>query len=370
MLNKTKNIYFYMKNWEKLFTDVFNPQKGENVIILNDFSDERDTEDFILRKEMAEEWHNVFSQLAKKKSFTVEPIITYGATMTHSSPLPDYAIQNKRKIDLNKKLSSLNKKDIVIAITTFSATGPLHTLMEKQKFRCATLPGVLPDMTAFDADYKMVAKKSHILKEKLDKAIGAVATFSTGHEIYFDIKDRNAQVDDGICHKPGQGINLPSGEAFVALNEAKGSKTKGYLPVQYDKHLVIYEVQENKIIDVISDSPKSREMQLYFKQDPARGNIAELGLGCNEKAVFINNVLQDEKIEGMHWAYGYNKYMGGSVGTENFKNPVGAIHQDIIYTKEARIKVHRITLVYKDKSREVIMENSRYSFNLQKEFEK
>ena len=120
---------------------------------------------------------------------------------------------------------------------------------------------------------------------------------------------------------------------------------------------------------MVTDSPKSREMQNYFSEDPARANIAELGLGCNEKAVYINNVLQDEKIEGLHWAYGYNDYMGGTVGVGNFKNPVDAVHIDIIYTKEAKIKIKQVKLFYRTKQ-EIIMENSRYSFNVQKEFEK
>jgi len=358
-----------MKNLRKLLIDVFNPQRGENFIILNDFPSSEPEEDFVLRQDMADEWYDTFSKLAKELSFTVEPIITYEPTMTHSSPLPDLATQNGKHIGLYDKLSRLGKKDIVIAITKYSATGPLHTLMKKQQFRTATLPGVLPDMEAFEADYKLVAKKAKILKSKLDKANAAVATFSTGHEIYFDLRDREAKVDDGVCHKPGQGINLPSGEAFITPNDVPSSKTKGYLPVHYGKYLVVYEVQQNKITDVISDSPKSREMQKYFKEDPARGNIAEFGLGCNDKAVFINNILQDEKIEGMHWAYGYNKYMGGTVDISHFKKPEEATHQDIIYTKEARIKVHRIVLVHEDKSREVIMENSRYSFKLRKEFE-
>ena len=109
-------------------------------------------------------------------------------------------------------------------------------------------------------------------------------------------------------------------------------------------------------------------MQKYFKEDPVRGNIAEFGLGCNDKAVFINNILQDEKIEGMHWAYGYNDYMGGSVSVKDFKDPSEAVHMDIIYTKDAKVKVKQIKLFYKDNKEETIMENSRYSFNVIKEF--
>ena len=161
---------------------------------------------------------------------------------------------------------------------------------------------------------------------------------------------------------------MPSGEAFITPKDIKGSKTHGFLPVQYDKDVVVFEVQENKIVDVISDSPKAKEMQQFFKEDPARRNIAELGLGCNEKATFINCILQDEKIEGMHWAYGYNKYMGGSIDVTDFKDPSQAIHQDIIYTKDAPIKIKDLTLIYPDGKKEVILENSRYSFNIKKLF--
>ncbi len=354
-----------MKNLKKLLIDVFAPKKDEIFIILNDFPLEEYNidQDYIERKDMAKEWYKTLSEFAN-----VEPIIYYKPTKAHSAPLPEKAKQNNKEIDLTKKLKSFGEKNIIIAITKYSSTGPIFSLMKKQNFRGATLPGATPDMEAFGADYKLVAKKAKILAEKLEKANAAVVAFSTGHEIYFDLRDRKVVRDDGVCHKPGQGINLPSGEAYVTPNDTKGSRTKGYLPVYYDKHLVVYEVEENRIVDVITDSPKSKEMQQYFKEDPVRGNIAELGLGCNDKAVFINNILQDEKIEGMHWAYGYNKYMGGSIDISDFKNPLSAVHMDIIYTKEARIKVHKITLVYPDKSREVIMENSRYSFNIRKLF--
>jgi len=355
---------------KKLIIDVFNPQNGENVILLNDFpaDESKITAEYLERKQMTRLWKKAFEELAQEKNFSVEPIIYYKPTKVHSGPLPEKAMQKKKLINLHEKLDSLNKKDIVIAITTFSATGPIHSRLKDQNFRSATLPGATMDMSAFESDYSIIAKKANILAEKLTKANAAVATFSTGHEIYFDLRGYEGQADNGVCQKPGQGINLPSGEAFITPNDKKGSKTNGFLPVYYDKHLVVYEVQENKIIDVITASPKSREMQQYFKEDPIRGNIAELGLGCNDKATFINNILQDEKIEGMHWAYGYNKYMGGSIDVTDFQDPLNAIHMDIIYTKDAKIKLKKITLIYPDGKREVIMENSRYSFNIQKLF--
>ncbi|MSR86008.1 hypothetical protein EXS74_01275 [Candidatus Woesearchaeota archaeon] len=361
-----------MQNLNKLLVDVFNPKKGENIILLNDFpSKEKHIDlEYIQRREMAIEWHKAFEELAKTLQCTVEPIIFYEPTNGDGAPLPVQGLQKNKKIELDKKIRSLSKKDIVLAINRFSATGPLETVLKKQQFRCASMPGVSANMSALYADYSLVAKKVKVLQKKLTEADAAIVTFSTGHEMFFDLRERKALADDGQCTKPGQAINFPSGEAFIAVYDLAGSKTQGFIPVYYENHFLVYEVKENKIIDVITDSPQSREMQKYFQEDPARANIAELGLGCNDKAVFINNVLQDEKIEGMHWAYGYNDYMGGTVGVKDFKDPLHAVHVDVIYTKGAKVKVKRMKLFYPPGKEEIIMENSRYSFNVQKEFEK
>ena len=255
-----------MQNLQKLLGDVFNPQKGENIIILNDFplTEKKVDLDFIQRREMAHVWHKSFEELANKIHLTVEPIIYFEPTGGDGAPLPEQAIQNGKKINLEKKLNSFGKKDIVLAITCFSATGPLESRIKKQQFRCASMPGVTADMSALTADYKLVAKKSKILAKKLTEAEGALVTFSTGHEVYFDLRNRTAYRDDGYCTKQGKAINFPSGEAYTALYDEKGSKTHGFIPVYHENHLLVYEVKENKIIDVITDSPKSREMQNYL----------------------------------------------------------------------------------------------------------
>lgn len=361
-----------MLNLQKLFVDVFNPQKGENICILNDFpSLEKEVNiDFIQRREMAHTWHKSCEELGKNLKFTVEPMITFEPTGGDGVPFPKEAKQKGKTIDFEKKLKSFGKKDIILAMTRYSVTGPLESRVTKQKFRCASMPEVQKDMSAFNADYKIVAKKAKILAKKLTEAEAARITFSTGHEVYFDLQKRIAYIDDGDCTKPGKAINFPSGEAYIALYDEKGSRTQGFIPVYAKGHIMVYEVKENKIIDVISDSPHAKEFQKYFFEDPARANVAELGLGCNDKATYINNVLQDEKIEGMHWAYGYNDYMGGTVGVKDFSDPKEAVHVDIVYTKEAKIKIKQVKLFYKAGKQEIIMENSRYSFNVQKEFEK
>jgi leucyl aminopeptidase (aminopeptidase T) len=354
-------------NIQKLATEVFGFRRGENIIILNDYpTAKKVSKAFDDRRDFARLWHKELTDLARKLNLYIEPIIFYEPTGEHGAELPVEAMQGNKKINIYEKMRRLGTKDIVIAFTEFSATGPLTNFAKRQKFRGASMPGVLEDMSALNAEPEKIAKRAKILATKLKNSRTAKVIFSTGHEMEFDFSNSKVEVDDGICKEPGTIINLPFGEAFITPNLGNGSKTQGYLPVFYDNYLVVYEVKEGKIIDVITDSPKSREMQRYFQEDPARGNIAEFGLGCNDKATFIGNILQDEKIEGMHWAYGYNDYMGGKIKASDFRYQ--AVHMDHIYNKEAKIKVNRIKLVYKDGKEEIIMENSRYSFNIQNEF--
>ena len=40
--------------------------------------------------------------------------------------------------------------------------------------------------------------------------------------------------------------------------------------------------------------PQAESLRAFLLADPARANIAELGLGCNERAVVQGNVLEDD----------------------------------------------------------------------------
>ena len=61
------------------------------------------------------------------------------------------------------------------------------------------MPMVSPGMeqTALTADYARISEKGEILAEKLDNAVGAKLRFSTGHELFIDLRYRTAEVDGG-----------------------------------------------------------------------------------------------------------------------------------------------------------------------------
>ena len=355
---------------EKLLVDVFAPQPGERVLVMADLphGDLRDSEAWADRRAMAAEWQSAFQQLGEKRGFTVHALLKYAATGAHGAALPDEGEMDGEKVRLEDILSETN---IAVALTEYSATAPLIGFMNTLPgLRAASMPGISRKMegTALSADYTDVARKSHMLADGLGRAMGAKVRFSTGHEVYFDLRHRKAEADDGQLHADKTGvrlINLPSGEACIAPYEGElegqPSKTAGMIPADYGGEQVIYRVRENHIEEIIGDGPKAGEMRDYFAVDEARRNIAELGLGCNDKAVISGSVLEDEKVLGMHWAYGLSQHIGGVTGPAQFSDPKHVVHQDIVYPKGGSVEIASLAVEYEDGATEEIIKDAEYT---------
>ncbi len=355
---------------EKLIVDVFAPQSGEKVLVMTDLPhrDIADDAKWAERRQMAQEWRAAFERLAEELGLSVHPLLTYPATGANNGPLPDEGEMAGRIIRFEDILADTN---IAVALTQYSASAPLIGFAEKiPHLRAASMPKAMKSMeqTALAADYSEVARKSHILAEKLDQALGAKVQFSTGHHLYVDLRHREGKADDGQLHADKAGmrlINLPSGEAFTAPYEGElegdPSRTEGTIPVMYDGELVQFKVEQNRIVEVIGDGPQAAEKRDYFAVDEARGNIAELGLGCNDRAVISGVVLEDEKVLGMHWAYGLSSHLGGTIGVADFRDPSHAVHQDIVYAKGGSIQVASLVLEYQDGTTEEIIKDGEYT---------
>ena len=95
----------------------------------------------ILEEENPREWYHEFEELAKKVGCAVEPIITYEPTGGDGAPLPGTAIQQNKRINLEKKIQTLGKRDIIIAMTRFSATGP-RIQFDYKSFMLYVIPGI------------------------------------------------------------------------------------------------------------------------------------------------------------------------------------------------------------------------------------
>jgi hypothetical protein len=347
---------------EKLFVDVFAPQKDDIITIMYDLphDDIRDTQEWKERRQMAEEWHHEMVQFSKKYGLKVNSLVSYDATGMHNGVLPEYGLSEGKKVRISNVARDSN---IIISMPQFSASAPLIAFTKMyESLRVASLPTVNRMMqdTGLSADYDQVAKTCARLAPLFNQADGIEVAFSTGHSCYFDISDHKPVIqDDGHLHPSADKDtfrfrNLPSGEVCVVPNESPGSKTQGEIPVSYSSELAVMIVKNNQIVDVIGDGPITTKKRDLFQGEKALCNIAEVAIGCNDKAVVTGNILQDEKA-GFHWAYGRSDQLGGTVGPKDFSASNKVTHQDIVYAKGNPIVCERLDFIFPDGIRKTII---------------
>ena len=140
------------------------------------------------------------------------------------------------------------------------------------------------------------------------------------------------------------------------MDEFGASKTEGVLPVAYDDEIVKFNIKNNTVVKIIGSGRKAEEMKKYFAEKPSRANIAELGIGCNQKAVITGNILEDEKTSGLHIAYGTSTHLGGKVKSD--------MHEDIVFAKNCPVEATTVTLINKDGTKTEIIQNAEVRYEL------
>ncbi len=250
----------------------------------------------------------------------------------------------------------LARHQLVIAPTQFSTTAPLKVMAPRLGFRAATMPGFSVAMVpALRLDYTEVNRRVWLLKELLDECAGADLLFTvdaaTEHRLHLDLRHRTAHASGGLLREPGTAGNLPSGEAYIVPYEGEidGDPTSscGQLPVQIADEVVVFEVEGNRALEISSRGPESEVEAARLAAEPARGNIAELGLGvlAGFGITPIGEVLLDEKL-GLHLAFGRSEHFGGQVGPRAFSRPEEVMHQDHVYLPalQPRVAAARVVL--------------------------
>jgi len=353
-----------MFNLEKLFVDVFAPVSGDSVTILLDEPHDiiKDTRTWQERRRMAKDWLRQMELFAPGYGISVNPIITYATTGAHHADLPVYGKYANKKVRLEDAVIDAN---ILIALTEYSATSPLFHLAKKYShLRIASMPGATKSMEegGLSADYNKIAEVCQKLAPYFEQAEFIEVTFSTGHQVLFDLSDhKQVFQDNGILH-PGTRIdepyftNLPAGEVCVCPNESQDSKTEGEIPVLIDNETMIFIVEHNQIVDVVGEEENSKKMREKFDQEAALRNIAEVAIGVNPKARVTGNVLEDEKA-GFHWAYGRSDLFGGKITPASFSSPERVAHIDSVYAKESPIYCSQLEFVFADNSRKIAIQD-------------
>jgi leucyl aminopeptidase (aminopeptidase T) len=213
---------------------------------------------------------------------------------------------------------AMKNADIVVCPTRFSLT---HTAARKaacgRGARVATMPDITEDMFgagAITADYREVAVLSDRIADILSRG-ERVRIEKDGRVLEMSLAGRNGISSSGLYHLPGSSGNLPTGEAYIAPLEgtAEGS-------IVIDGSLAglgvvsgPLEVRIEKGLAVGFSGPDAGWLEAKLPSPEAR-NVGELGIGTNEKARLIGNLLEDEKVYGtIHVAFGTNATFGGTV---------------------------------------------------------
>jgi hypothetical protein len=345
-------------NLERLFVDVFAPQSGDVVTIMVDVphGEIADSEEWQDRRRMADEWRQQIEGFSTSYGIHVNPIIVYEATGAHNRDMPEYGECAGERVRLE---DIIQDSTVILSMPEYSASAPLLGLARTHEhLRIASMPTVARSMeeTALSADYEEIAATCARLAPLFEGADGVEVTFSSGHTCYFDISHHGPVFQDTGLLRPApkpSGLvfaNLPAGEVCMVPNEAESSRTAGEIPATIDGETIVFVVEKNQIVDVQGDGPIAEEKRRQFSQEAALGNIAEVAIGCNDKAVVTGNVLEDEKA-GFHWAYGRSEHLGGGVGAGDFSSPDKVEHMDIVYARGNPIICTRLDFVLPDGER-------------------
>ncbi len=354
----------------ELVARVFEPKEDERSIgILVDLPDSivPDNHDWRVRRELALDWFGKLGEAASSSG--LEPrLYLYRNAHGNNADLPD-TVWRYEGGGLPLSADTLDPEDAVefeqvfrntpifLAPTEFSATAPLKNAAGRFMFRAATMPGFAPNMVpALRLDYGEVNRRVSRLKSLVDMSEEATFRFVVDKEMTCDLKldlrHRIGHASGGSFPESGHAGNLPSGEAYIVPYEGEieddSSLSAGVLPVQFGDEVVLYKIEKNKAVAVLSEGARSEYEADYLKREPAYANLAELGLGVLDDFGLepTGEILLDEKL-GLHIAFGRSDHFGGHVGPGDFSAPDKVVHIDRVYVPaiQPRVSVCSVDLL-------------------------
>ncbi len=375
ILNPEKRV-FPEFSLERLLGTVFEPTQGAKVCILIDLEDLSlmkgyaflDAEGHEIQKKAYEEFY-----LGLKDGGMAALGMTGGELfafpMTHGSNLDlkdeCYDVEGN-ELSLDKDIYT--NYDLILCVSTFSATAPLTAKCKEFGFRGATLHGVNDVIlnsglavnyheVSADAE-KMRAAMTNADTVEIDFALedGRVLTAS------LDLNGQDAQKSHGLCQGTAPDVaNLPAGEVYFVPVDANGQ-----FPMKYeDGTLGVLDVENRNIVRSTLISGNQATIDAHnarLADDPMTGTLGELGFGTQVLPVSGADI-QDEKVLGTcHLATGRDDHLGGDIVPTMFKKHENSTHDDILFAphKTPNFNISEVRMKRGDQE-EVIIENFRPS---------
>lgn len=220
-------------------------------------------------------------------------------------------------------VAELMKLVDVILIPTLMSMSHTDSRREASKngVRIATLPGITEDLMVrtLEADYFEIGKLSDAVAKLLTEGSEVRVTSANGTDVTMGITGRDGTADTGLNHTAGSFSNLPAGEAYLAPMEGR---SEGVVVIDgsmagvglLGEERIRIEITGGYATAITGGEAAEKLLSLMEPHGAPAFNVAELGIGTNDRARITGNVLEDEKAIGTaHIAFGDNKSMGGTV---------------------------------------------------------
>ncbi len=292
-------------------------------------------------------------------------MFAYQITGGSNLDLPDRAVDPMgRELSLEKEIYPTY--DILLCISTYSATAPLTAFAKKYGFRGATMHGmnrIILD-SGLSVDYDEVSRDAESLRLGLTRADWCEIDFGVGDKTYtlkLHLGGQEAQKSHGLCREKKPDVaNLPAGEVYYVPVGAEGQ-----FPLKYEEDgtLGLMTVRQGRIVkaELLNGDPATvAHHNDRLANDPVTGELGELGLGTQDLPVSGRDI-QDEKVLGtFHVATGRSDHLGGPLTPDRFADARHATHDDILYAphKTPEVSTNQVRMHIDGRTR-VIIENYR-----------
>lgn len=310
--------------------DVLGTKKGERVLIITNPNEE------IRQISMA--LYDAASDAGAAPTVLFQPV---KAQLDFAEDVVIHALRSEPEIAISVSSEKLGK-DRYAMKKNYKCKGKsldhiFNYLLMKKKMRSFWSPSVTVEMfeRTVPIDYRRLRAGCARLKRAFDRASKVHITTRKGTDLVLGLRRRKALTDDGNFSRPGAGGNLPAGEIYISPELGAGEGTLVYdgcissdrgvviikepIKVEVKNNLVtrISGGREARLLRATLDRARKTTMRFAAKGRIPRKdlegylknicNLGELGIGLNEKARIVGNMLEDEKVfKTCHIAIGSN----------------------------------------------------------------
>ncbi|OUV11195.1 MAG: hypothetical protein CBC46_10455 [Verrucomicrobiaceae bacterium TMED86] len=361
----------------RLLETVFAPTQGCKVCILVDFENPvewmkgyafRGQEQFEVQNNAYDYFYErlqggVLEELGMTGGEMFAYRYTYGSNLDLADEVWD---AEGKELSLDRDIYS--NYDIVLCVSTWSATAPLTEKCKEFNFRGATMHGMNDVIlnSGLAVDYQEVSDDAEKMRKALTKANEVEIDFELEDgsilTAWLGLEGQDAQKSHGLCRGTNPDIaNLPAGEVYFVPRDARGK-----FPMKYeDGTLGVLDVENRDVVrSTLIEGNQSTidEHNARLADDPMTGTLGELGFGTQVLPVSYQDI-QDEKVLGTcHLATGRDDHLGGDIVPGMFKKHENSTHDDILFAphKTPNFNVKEVRMIWDDRT-EVVIENFRPS---------